>query len=588
MDTRTLSFPEKTLQVTHDERLTAVEDAAAQEHDLSFFQALKLYPKGVFWSVVMSTALIMEGYDTKLISTLFAQPAFQRAYGLAQKNNSYQISAPWQAGLTNGSAIGQLLGLLISGSVCERYGFRITMIVGMAVTMAMIFIPFFASNLVVLEVGRSFLAQAGSLIQSSGIPLGLFQTIPVVYALEISPISLRAHLTTYVNLCWYRLNMPKIFGQITATGILRGVLNMDNSWAYRIPFAIHAHSTFRWFWPVILIPAIYFAPESPWWLVRRGRLGEARDVVTRLTSPQNANFDVDKNITLMEVTTEHERQLNAETSYRACFAGTDLRRTIIVIGCYCIQTLSGNPLRAYSTYFFQQAGLPTEQAFNMSIVGFALGIVGMILAWLLIPHCGRRTIYLAGLVLLFIVLVVIGGLGVPQANSPTPGLAWGIGALLLASSLVYNCTIGPVTYALIAELPSALLRSKSVVLARWTYSVLNIIANVITPYQLNPSAWGWSARTAFFWAGACLIATVFTYFYIPEPKGRTTAELDILFERKVSARKFDRTAVNLSEVVGDNGEKVGRCVSGQNEKQTDWGSLDLAIYAQLWGKASYQ
>lgn len=79
---------------------------------------------------------------------------------------------------------------------------------------------------------------------------------------------------------------------------------------------------------------------------------------------------------MMLVTTEHERLIDENTSYRACFQGSNLRRTLIIIGIYCVQTFNGNPLRGYSTYFFEQAGLPTTQAFNMSIVGFALAIVG--------------------------------------------------------------------------------------------------------------------------------------------------------------------------------------------------------------------
>jgi MFS transporter, SP family, general alpha glucoside:H+ symporter len=103
---------------------------------------------------------------------------------------------------------------------------------------------------------------------------------------------------------------------------------------------------------------------------------EAREVVKYLTSTKNINFDIEKNLALIIVTTEHERQVNEETSYRACFDATNLRRTMIVIGIYCIQTLNGNPLRGYSTYFLEQAGLPTTQAFNMTIAGFAVAIVG--------------------------------------------------------------------------------------------------------------------------------------------------------------------------------------------------------------------
>jgi SP family general alpha glucoside:H+ symporter-like MFS transporter len=136
------------------EQLANAQDANAFEHDLTFFQALKLYPTGVIWSIVMSTAVIMEGYDTKLIGTLYAQPAFQKAFGNLVKGDKYQISAPWQAGLSNGSIIGQLAGLLIAGYICERYGFRASMMWSLLVIIAFIFITFFAKSIVVLLIGQ--------------------------------------------------------------------------------------------------------------------------------------------------------------------------------------------------------------------------------------------------------------------------------------------------------------------------------------------------------------------------------------------------------------------------------------------------
>ena len=64
----------------------------------------------------------------------------------------------------------------------------------------------------------------------------------------------------------------------------------------------------------------------------------------------------------------------------------------------------------------------------------------------------------------------------------------------------------------------------------------------------SPSAWGWGATSGWFWGGACLLGLIFTYICVPEPKGRTVAELDLLFERKVSARKFAQTSVQLQEM----------------------------------------
>jgi SP family general alpha glucoside:H+ symporter-like MFS transporter len=65
--------------------------------------------------------------------------------------------------------------------------------------------------------------------------------------------------------------------------------------------------------------------------------------------------------------------------------------------------------------------------------------------------------------------------------------------------------------------------------------------------MLNPTAWNWGAKSGFFWAGLCFICLNWTYFRLPEPKGRTYGEIDILFERRVSARKFKGTVVNEFE-----------------------------------------
>lgn len=150
---------------------------------------------------------------------------------------------------------------------------------------------------------------------------------------------------------------------------------------------------------------------------------------------------------------------------------------------------------------------------------------------------------------MLVLLVLVGIFGVIRSYHPQAPYAYAIGSLLIISSFVYNCSIGPLTNTLCSEIPSSILRSKSIVLARWCYAVTTIIAGVLTPYQLNPTAWNWGAKTGFFWAGSCLLSVLFAYFFVPEPKDRTTAELDILFEKGVSARHFATTAVNLPDAL---------------------------------------
>lgn len=158
--------------------------------------------------------------------------------------------------------------------------------------------------------------------------------------------------------------------------------------------------------------------------------------------------------------------------------------------------------------------------------------------------------------MMFVLMIIIGALGVPQQADPSnTSYAWAIGSMLIISSFLYNCSMGSITNTLCAEIPSALLRSKSVALARWSYAVVSIVAGCLTPYQLNATAWNWGAKTGFFWAGSCLFSVIFAFFCVPETKGRTTAEVDILFDRKISLRKFSTTTVDLVEAIGEQGQE---------------------------------
>lgn len=493
--------------------------ATELERKMSFREGCKLYPKAILFSFILSLAVIMEGYDTAIVYHFFGMQQFAQRYGQPVGDGTYQLPAKWQNALSNGVQVGSIIGLFLNGIISERIGYRKTMIGSLILIISFIFINFFAQNIETLLAGYIL----------CGIPWGVFQTLTTTYAAEVTPVALRAYLTTYVNLCW-------VIGQFIAAGVLRAMESNESQWAYRIPYAV------QWIWPVPIIIGVLFAPESPWWLVRHGRLDDARQALTRLTSPKNTEFNLEDTLAMMIHTNEMEIQQTAGASYLACLKGVNLRRTEIVCLTWMIQTFCGSPLIGHSVYFMQQAGLSQTNSFSLNIGQTAMAFVGTVGSWFLMPHFGRRTLYLAGQIALFILLLVIGGIAC--ATPQTTSMSWGTGALLLVFTFLYDITVGPVCYALVAEMPSTRLRIKSVVIARSAYNVVGIFVNVVQPNMLNPTAWNWKGKTAFFWAGTGLCCLIWTYFRLPEPKGLTYGELDVLFEHKISARKFRKVDID--------------------------------------------
>ena len=159
---------------------------------------------------------------------------------------------------------------------------------------------------------------------------------------------------------------------------------------------------------------------------------------------------------------------------------------------------------------------------------------------------GRRTIYLGGTIVMMFLLLIIGF--VSLAGTGNTKAQWVIGSMLLIFTFVYDSTVGPVCYSLVAELSSTRLRTKSVVMARSVYNIGSIISNIITPRMLAIDGWNWGAKSGFFFAGTTFLCAVWIYFRLPEPKGRTYGDLDILFERGVPARQFASAIVEVPVV----------------------------------------
>lgn len=511
-------------------------EGAEQEHKMGLLEGIRTYPWAVFWSVAVSMVIIMEGYDVVLVSALMAQPAFQRAYGTYYGPElGHQISGPWQAGLSNASVCGTIFGAYANGWVTQKFGYRNALVGSLAFLNGTIFLTFFAVDLPMLCAG-CFLC---------GLPFGLFATLAPAYASEICPTVLRGYLANYVCFCWAA-------GLLLSAGIQEAFSSWTDDWAYRIPFAI------QWAWPVPLICILWFTPESPWLLLRNGRKDEAEQVLRRLAIADEDSLK--STIAMMEHTIMVEDETGAGTSYWDCFKGTNLRRTEITCLTWVVQIADGTIMTGNPTYFFVQAGVGASAAFKLSVGTLGLAAAGVVVSWFLIYHFGRRTLYIFDIGCSLLALLAV---GVASAISDSRASSFAQAGLVMLSTLIRFATVGPVCYAIIAEISAVSLRSKTLALARISYYLVQIVGNVISPYMINPTEGNWKGKAGFFWAGSCGLILVWAFFRLPETKvssphicsefsnltnfdfqDRTYEEIDLLFDANVPARKFKTARVD--------------------------------------------
>ena len=157
------------------------------------------------------------------------------------------------------------------------------------------------------------------------------------------------------------LTQGRVIGHLIATGVLTGLINNPTEWSYRIPFAL------QWMWPVPMLIALWFSPESPWWLVRKDRREDAEASLKRLVTAAEEKVSIRDTITMIVHTIQTERDMNIGSSYKECFQGTNLRRTEIAMISWGCQILPGWAIQNYTTYFFTLAGLSPNDSFKLSL-----------------------------------------------------------------------------------------------------------------------------------------------------------------------------------------------------------------------------
>lgn len=183
-------------------------------------------------------------------------------------------------------------------------------------------------------------------------------------------------------------------------------------------------------------------------------------------------------------------------------------------------------------------------AFQLGLINSCLQLVANIISWFLTAWFGRRTIYLWGTATNILMLFLLGICASVSQNSQTNYAQACLGVII---SFVYAGTMGPISYTIIAETSSVRLRALSTGVGRAAYYIAEIPMIYLASQMLNSTGWDLAGKCGFVWGSTAVVCFMMAYFFLPELKHRSYREIDILFHRKVSARKFKSTIVDVKD-----------------------------------------
>lgn len=489
--------------------------AVRRVHELTVREAVSKHRTAVLWAAFFCLPNMIIGYDPTIVGTLVGVSAFRKEFGYEYPSGSgeYVLASSWTSAFTYAPVIGYMLSAIWGGWCVDRYGPRKTLLGATALSLATLLLEVLGTSAATIFVGDLL----------TGLLTGSFPVLGPAYISEILPVCLRG-IGLSCN------NLAQVLGSLIGIVILRGTEYRSDKWAYKIPFIT------EYAFPMIFIFGAFLAPETPWFLVKKGQYDQAKQSLRR-TGYEDS---IDSTLAHMRETIILEQELSASTTYLDCFRGANLRRTVICAIAYSGQFFSGINLAAsYCTYFFELAGISANKAFDLSCGLFALGVFGNILSWPLVTIWGRRAAYIWTCMIAVMLMYVMGFLGLAPASNQSAMYAKAV--MLLLFNFVFNVGLGPVVYILIAELPNTRIRGKTLGIACFVPHVFSISISAGLPYAMSTTDANWGAKTGFLFAGLGTLLLFWAFFYLPETKGRTFEEIDVLFERKVPARNFAKT-----------------------------------------------
>ncbi|KAJ7205450.1 hypothetical protein GGX14DRAFT_397587 [Mycena pura] len=298
-------------------------------------------------------------------------------------------------------------------------------------------------------------------------------------------------------------------------------------------------------WAFVLGAGMALLPESPRFLLHRNREDAARRALARLASRPADSPEVAAELHEIRLALEDERAIGG-SSYMDCFRNTELKnglRTWTGIMLQGWQQLTGiNFIFYYGTTFFISAGF--KNAFIITVITDVVNTVMTIVGIQLIDRVGRRRLLIIGAVGMAVCEFIVAIVGVTAGKLVGEVAINTVAQRVLIAFVCFYIAFfatswGPVAWVVTGEIFPLNIRAKGMSLAVASNWLWNFGIAYATPYLVDPSSKGQPNGVAtaalhvkvfFIWGSTCLGCLVFAYFFIPETKGLSLEQIDLLYK----------------------------------------------------------
>lgn len=357
----------------------------------------------------------------------------------------------------------------------------------------------------------------------------------------MTPAKRRGELVTWSEIA---INVGLVIG--FSTGLM--FTNMADDLKWRYMFGLGGVLPF-----IMIILVLTIMPESPRWLVSKGRDSEARQILAKVYPP---GFDVELVVNDIKEAIEREETAEHATGWGVLFAPTPAFRRMLLVGigtAIAQQAVGVDAIQYYMLDIIQASSLETTRQDGILVVLGLIKLVFIVVGGKLFDRTGRRPLFFVSLLGMTVALLVVSFAFFFHPNLSGGFTVFGLGVYVA----FFSIGMGPGAWLVPSEVFATCIRAKAMSLATFAN---RIVATIMSSTFLSTGdAMGWGGFFLLL-AVICLMVLAFLYTYLPETKGRSLEDMSIYF----------------AEITGDKSilEEEARIIRRREEKKTKISSGD--------------